>query len=65
MMSNPPQTRTVVGFQAVAPSLFATPGGGGWNMDRTMGASIVGGVCGAIAPGGSTVAVRFLFTLVP
>lgn len=59
----PPQSKTVqictivflavgiIGFQAVAPSLFPPPRGGGFNMERMMWAAVVGGVCAGIGAG--------------
>lgn len=36
------------GYQAVAPSLFPTPPGGGFNMQRMVWAAIVGAIAGAL-----------------
>jgi hypothetical protein len=59
----PPQSKTVqicsvvfialgIGiFQAVAPQLFPTPPGGGFNMMRIVAAGVVGAVCAVIGAG--------------
>lgn len=59
----PPQSRTVqictiiflaagIGvYQVLAPSLFPKPPGGGINMNQTLGAAVVGGLCAGLGYG--------------
>jgi hypothetical protein len=48
----------IVGFQIVAPGLFPTPPGGGFNIERTLWAAVVGAVSAVIGAGIGTLIDR-------